>query len=268
MTSEDNTQAKQSGKFNPVREITLVLSFLTRLPVGAMAFNGRTLAQAAWAFPFAGLVVGGIGGGVLYGFAYMDWNAAIAVLLALALMTLVTGGLHEDGLADVADGFGGGNSREAKLEIMHDSRIGTYGVLALTFSVGIRGVALFDVQQSANALVVIVAAAVFSRAVLPGVMATMAHARSDGLSVTAGRPGVAGALIAIILGCGICFDVFYPDLLVPLVAMALAILGVALLCLIAKRQIGGQTGDVIGAAQQIAETLFLVAVALQIGNPL
>jgi len=262
MTSEDNT----TQKFNPVRDIALVLSFLTRLPVGSASFNGCTLAQAAWAFPFAGLVVGGIGGAVLYGFAFMGWSAGLAVLLAMALMALVTGGLHEDGLADVADGFGGGRDRVTKLAIMHDSRIGTYGVLALIFSVGIRAMALVEVQQSVNALVVVVAAAVFSRAMLPAMMAIQPHARDDGLSVIAGRPSAGGALLALIIGSGIVLDVFYPDFRVTLIAMGLAVAGVALLGIIAKRQINGQTGDVIGAAQQIAETLFLIAVALTAGS--
>ena len=100
------------------------------------------------------LVVGGMGGAVLYGFAFMGWSAGLAVLLAMALMALMTGGLHEDGLADVADGFGGGNDPATKLAIMHDSRIGTYGVLALIFSVGIRALALIEIQQSVNAFVV------------------------------------------------------------------------------------------------------------------
>ncbi|MBT4625472.1 MAG: adenosylcobinamide-GDP ribazoletransferase [Rhodospirillales bacterium] len=262
MASENNTEQK----FSPVRDIALVLSFLTRLPVGAASFNGRTLAQAAWAFPFAGLVVGGMGGAVLYGFAFMGWSAGLAVLLAMALMALMTGGLHEDGLADVADGFGGGNDPATKLAIMHDSRIGTYGVLALIFSVGIRALALIEIQQSVNAFVVLVAAAVFSRAILPAMMAIQPHARDDGLSVVAGRPSGGGALLAIIIGGGISFDVFYPDIVVTLIAMGLAASGVLLLGVIAKRQIGGQTGDVIGAAQQIAETLFLIAVALTAGS--
>ncbi len=272
-TEQNQTSETQSGQagvstgFNPVRDIALVLSFLTRLPVGAARFNGRTLADAAWAFPFAGLVVGGIGGGVLYGFAYMGWSPAIAVLLAMTLMALVTGGLHEDGLADVVDGFGGGHTRERKLEIMHDSHIGTYGVLALVFSVGIRAVALFQIQQSVNGLTVLVAAAVFSRSILPGVMTILPQARDDGLSVTAGRPGRRGAVIAFLLGCGITLDVFFPELLTPVCAMALALSGVAVLGMIARRQIGGQTGDVVGASQQIAETLFLVSIALFAGTP-
>lgn len=274
MASEDDPNHRPSGasndapgdKFNPVHDIALVLSFLTRLPVGTMPSNGRTLANAAWAFPVAGLVIGGFGGAVLYGFAYMGWNPTIGVLLALALMALVTGGLHEDGLADVADGFGGGHDRDRKLEIMHDSRIGTYGVLALVFSVGIRAAALIQIQQSANAMAVMVAAAVFSRALLPAVMTVLPHARDDGLSVIAGRPGRIGALISLVIGCGISIDVFFPDFNVSLTAMGLAFFGVAILGVIAKRQIGGQTGDVIGAAQQISEAVFLVVIALILGS--
>src|ERR1019366_4569859 len=106
---------------------------LTRLPVGW--FSGTQapagIADAVWAFPIAGAVVGGIGGGVFWGCSALGLPPAVAAVWTLVATLLVTGALHEDGLADTADGFGGGRTREQKLEIMRDSRIGSFGALAV-----------------------------------------------------------------------------------------------------------------------------------------
>ena len=119
--------------------MTASIAFCTRLPlVGATPIAGSTIAKAAWAFPIAGLVVG-IVGAVVYALAHRAgvpaWPAAA---LAVAATLLATGCLHEDGLADTADGFGGGKTREQKLDIMRDSRIGVYGVCALIMSLLLR----------------------------------------------------------------------------------------------------------------------------------
>ena len=102
---------------------------LTRLPVGWLATSAEParLADAVWAFPVVGAVVGAIGGAVFWVCARLGMPPAVAAVWTLASMLLVTGALHEDGLADTADGLGGGRTRERKLEIMRDSRIGTFG---------------------------------------------------------------------------------------------------------------------------------------------
>src|SRR5579862_1616236 len=109
-------------------ELIAALTFLTRLPTGRAAANAplSRLADTSWAFPLVGLVIGAIGG-IAYAIASaLALPALAAALIAIAATALVTGGLHEDGLADTADGFGGGATRELKLEIMRDSRIGTF----------------------------------------------------------------------------------------------------------------------------------------------
>ncbi len=253
------------------RDIALVITFLTRLSVPITGHANRPLASAAWAFPIAGILTGGVGGSVFYGAVLLGTPLLIAVTLGLAASTLLSGGLHEDGLADVTDGFGGGVTREKKLEIMHDSRIGAYGVLALIFSVVLRIAALVAIAQQAGmqaVFAVFPAAAVFSRGMLPAVMAVLPNARADGLSKGAGRPGVAGVIISLsfgVMGAVLPFHSSYQTVVISVLG---AVGAVFVLCLIAKRQIGGQTGDVIGAAQQIGEIAFLVVLSAALGESL
>ena len=114
------------------------LMFLTRLPVPAAARGDRPLMHTGWAFPLVGLLVGAFGGSALWLGAHSGIPLLASALIALALTAFVTGALHEDGLADLADGFGGGGTKERKIEIMRDSRVGSYGVLALVIVTGIK----------------------------------------------------------------------------------------------------------------------------------
>lgn len=214
------------------------------------------LSRAAWAFPLVGLIVGAIGGAALYGAAYLNVHPLACAFVGLAVMALVTGGLHEDGLADVADGFGGGNKTRV-LEIMRDSRIGSFGVLALVFGIGIRASALSGVPGPGLAWLTLIAAAVFSRAVLPIIMATMESARTDGLSRGAGRPTITVALIALGLGLIALFAILPMKL--AFIAIMLAIPLAGLIVLWAYRRLGGQTGDVLGAVQQVVEIAVIIA---------
>ena len=102
-------------------EMQVAVMLMTRLPAGRLSGAVPGLGQAAWAFPLAGLAVGGIVAGVFVTGAWLGWSAPVAAGVALVAGLLATGGLHEDGLGDVADGFGGGHTRSAKLEIMKDS---------------------------------------------------------------------------------------------------------------------------------------------------
>jgi adenosylcobinamide-GDP ribazoletransferase len=205
-----------------------------------------------------------VGGGVgILGFvAY--WIAAAlglpplaAALLALAATVLATGGLHEDGLADTADGFGGGRDPAEKLAIMRDSRSGAFGALALVFSVGLRAAALAAIADAGLVLPALVAAHAVGRGALPLVMRRLPPARADGLGAEAGRPGaeVAGAAAAIaVLVAFVCLGFW-----LGLAAIAFSVLGMALLAMLARRQIGGYTGDVLGAIEQGGEIIMLLA---------
>lgn len=251
---------QSNNSFSPVRDIRIATTFLTRIPVGwVQDMEVGDLSCAAWSFPIVGLVIGALGGAAVYGSAALDLHPLACAFIGLAVMALVTGGLHEDGLADVADGFGGGGDKTRILEIMRDSRIGSFGVLALVFGIGIRAAALSGVPGPGLAWLTLIAAAVFSRSALPMVMALMPAARSDGLSQSAGRPAMVGAVIALGLGV-IALFVLMPVKLV-FVAFMIAIPLAGLIVLWAYRRLGGQTGDVLGAVQQAIEMSVIIAAA-------
>ena len=240
-----------------VGEFSASIHFLTRLPLprheGAA---GANLAQAAWAFPLAGFVVGLIGAiayALAHKFVVFAWPAAA---LTVAATLLVTGALHEDGLADTADGFGGGDTREKKLAIMRDSRIGTYGVCALILSLLIRADAIASLTEIALVAPALIAAHVGARAVLPFVMFLLPAARSDGLAFAAGKPS--GMAVAIAAALGFLALLFCLGLAHALVALVVLAIVVSLLCWLATRQIGGQTGDVLGAVEQVSEIVILL----------
>ncbi|XSC42909.1 adenosylcobinamide-GDP ribazoletransferase [Bradyrhizobium sp. RDT10] len=204
----------------------------------------------------------GLTGAVVYSIAReVGLPPGPAAMLAVAATVLITGAMHEDGLADTADGLGGGRTRERKLEIMRDSRIGTYGGCALIVSLILRWSALAtiaDPQSVAAALLVAHAAA---RAGLPVFMWLIPPARSDGLSAGAGQPPWQSAAIAVGLAtaCLVC-GLGPSKATIGLILLSLAGL---ILARLATRQVGGQTGDILGAFEQIGEiAILLVAVAL------
>jgi len=184
-----------------------------------------------------------------------------ASVLALAATVLLTGAMHEDGLADTADGFGGGRTRERKLEIMRDSRIGTFGACALGLSLLLRWSAIAALEDSRSVAIALIVAHGAARATLPAFMSLVAPARGEGLSSDAGQPPPASVAIALGLGIVALAIGFGMSAMLKGVA-ALAAIGL-LLTRLAQRQIGGQTGDVLGALEQTAEaTLLLLATTL------
>jgi len=238
-----------------IADIRLAISFMTRLPVGETETD---LARASWAFPVAGLLVGCGGGGTFVVMSLLGTPSLVAALVALAAMSMLTGGLHEDGLADTADGFGGGTP-ERRLEIMRDSHIGAYGVLALIFSVGTRAAALSAIPEAGIGFTAIVAAAALSRGWLPGVMHILPLASENGLAALVGRPAQRTALFAIGLGAFICCISL--GLSAGIGAIVLSGLGITATVMLARRMIGGYNGDTLGATQQVAETIILVGIA-------
>jgi len=243
------------------RDCAVAGTFLTRLPfplIKGGAKKGR-LAAAARAFPFIGVVVGAIAGAALMAAAALGLHPLACALIGLAAAAWVTGALHEDGLADVADGLGGGDTVEKKLAIMRDSRIGAFGVLAVVFSVAIRAAVLGGVPGPGLAAAAMVAAAALSRGLLPVTMHLLKPVRKSGLGARAGAPDREGWIKAWLLGALIGFLLLGPwGGLMALMAGAAAAGFAAWLC---HRQIGGYTGDVLGAQQQAAEIAVLVAAA-------
>lgn len=245
--------------------LRVAAGFLTRLAVRANDpdedMPAIVLARAMPMFPFVGVGIGLVGGAVLLLLNWLSIPAPVAAIASLAALVWLTGALHEDGLADIADGFGGGADRDAKLAIMHDSRIGSYGVLALVVNFAIKATALGVVASESVwlAAAILVAAAAWSRALFAPLMRWLPAAREDGIGAGAGMPtsteswkglalGAAMALLFSLTGAG-------GGAIIALAAGGLAIFIVGWLAL---DHIGGYTGDVLGAGQQAAETTTLI----------
>ena len=235
-------------------ELATAVAFLTRLPVRLE--TPLALAAASRAFPLAGTLVGGIAAAVLALAHLAGIPPLVAALLAVGASIIVTGALHEDGLADSADGLFSGRSRERILEIFRDSRIGTFGALALILSIGLRTTALATLIDGAAALIAVHALA---RGWLPWLMRNDMPARADGLAAEAGQPAAEGTLWAAGLGFAVAVVALGPGpaILAAAVSAACA-LGVAAL---ARRRLGGYTGDTLGAAEQMAEIGALLALS-------
>jgi adenosylcobinamide-GDP ribazoletransferase len=245
-----------------VTDIRLAVSLCTRLPVGPPAQVGDgDVARASWAFPVAGLVVGLFAASVYWLASRISVPPLPASALTMAATILLTGAMHEDGLADMADGFGGGKTRENKLEIMRDSRIGTYGACALAISLMLRWSALVEIAEPRYVAIALISAHVAARAALPVFMSFVPPARTDGLSNGAGQPPRQSAAIALALGTICLFVSFGPSgAMIGLLMMAFVGL---LLAALSMKQIGGQTGDVLGALEQTSEaTVLLIATTL------
>ena len=240
------------------REFGASLAFCTRLPPLHDTPTGSSdIGRAAWAFPIAGIVIGVIGA-LVHGIARrLGLPALLAAALSVVATLLVTGCLHEDGLADTADGFGGGKTRERKLEIMRDSRIGTYGVCALVLSLLLRVGALASFPNAHLAVWVLIAAHGGARATMPALMFLLPPARSDGLSFSAGAPSVQSVGVAALIGFVILAICLHP--VRGVVTMIYLAIVVALIAWLSSRQIGGQTGDVCGALEQVSEIVILLA---------
>lgn len=239
-----------------MRGARAAVTFLTRLPAGRL--DAGDFAHAPGWFAAVGLLVGGAQA-VVFLLASAVWGAPLGAVCGLAAGILLTGALHEDGLADTFDGLGGGASRERALEIMRDSRIGSYGALALALVLAATMLALVQLGPAAPAA--LVAAATLSRALMAVMLRHGPYARAQGAGAgmtgaqgvtgalaTAGAAGVAMLLAALLLGAPALGGV------VGLVA------GAGVIWLWARRRLGGVTGDILGAAQQMGALGFLLGV--------
>lgn len=241
-----------------LRDLHLAFAFLTRLPLPPLGLlPAGSLARTMGAFPLVGAVVGLLGGGV-YAAAQTVLPPVLAALLAVAATVAVTGAMHEDGLADIADGFGGGGDRDRKLAIMKDSRVGSFGVVALTLGLALRVGALASLGSAAAALAGLIAAHSLARAAIPLTMQLLAPARETGLGAQAGQPTMRTAGIAATLAIVIAALALPPG--AALAAVAAAAVGTLATAWLAWRQIGGHTGDVLGAIEQAVETASLLAI--------
>ena len=261
-----------SSRFSSIRrptvnqwldDLRIAIAFLTRLPMphpdGA---RPESFARAQRLFPLVGAGIGAAVGLFCLLLRSIGVPDLAAAALTLGGAALLTGALHEDGLADVADGFGGGRDVAAKLEIMRDSRLGTYGALALVVSFASKLAALAALPDG---MVVqsLIAAHALGRGALPWIAISLPYARKDGLAANAGRPD--GAIAAVAAGIALLIAILALPLGSALLAAIAAGASALIMMQLARRQIGGQTGDVLGGAEQVAETAILVLLAARLG---
>jgi adenosylcobinamide-GDP ribazoletransferase len=248
-----------------VADVVANLAFFTRLPLGQAARGAPDFRRTGWAAPLAGAVIGASGAVVLAAARAASMSSLVAATLAVATQVLVTGALHEDGLADVADGFGGGRDRDAKLAILRDSRIGTYGAVALVLGLILRVAAVASLTHPSAAYggAALALAGATARGAALGPLVWLPPARPDGAGARAAsglsslRPAAATlAALALVLGLvelGVVRALF---------ALVVAAAVTRLFTEVARRHIGGQTGDVCGAAAALAEAATLLALLI------
>jgi len=236
-----------------LRGFAAAVSFLTRIPVGRwIELDGADVARGGALFPLVGAGIGTVVGGIAQA-AGGTLTAPVAALLGVAAGTVLTGVLHLDALADTADALGA-TTRERALEIMRDHSVGAFAAVALVLDLGIKAAALAALVGHHDALRAAVCAAASARAVPVVLSVSLPYARpADGLGRVLGGTGRLRALVAIAIAVAVC-ALLHASLLLAVVA------GIAVACGLAARQwLGGVTGDVLGAAAELAETGALVA---------
>jgi adenosylcobinamide-GDP ribazoletransferase len=241
-------------------DLRICLLFSTRLPIPhSMPVAGADIARASWALPLIGMLIGLIGAAAYWIAFELGLPALVCAALALVATLAATGCLHEDGLADAADGLFGGRDREERLAIMRDSRIGSYGACALTISLILRTGALAGLAGPAAVALALIGSHAGARAMMPPFLQLVPAARADGLAAGAGRPPQPRAALATLLGIIAVIAALGTRrgllALLPLIALFVAM---RRLCL---RLIGGQTGDAAGALEQLSEVLILLTAA-------
>ncbi len=252
-----------------IDDVARSVAFLSRIRVPQRHFAGHDgrLSATVRAFPVAAVLIV-LPAAVLLGMLRMlDTAPLFCAFVVLAVQTLLTGALHEDGLSDAADGLGGGRDRESALAIMKDSRVGSYGVAALIFSFGLRASALAAIMPSLSpvpAALALLAVAACSRAAMVWHWDTLPAAKRDGVAATAGTPETAAVQVALASGATLAILFLLPGVsLLGIASVALAVCAAVFAFTdIVRDKIGGHTGDTIGASEQLAEIAALGALAL------
>lgn len=235
----------------------LAVQFLTRIPVATdQLYTPDRLEATTRYYPLVGLFVGAVCA-IIFWACQLVFPTSIALIFAIAIGLLLTGGFHEDGLADTFDGIGGGLSRTTALEIMKDSRLGTYGTLALILAFALKFTALHALPALWVVAALVVAHAV-SRLSSILVIATSAYARDDGKAKpVAGGMSRTGLAVATMTSLLVLFATIWvlpmPAILAGLAGLATGHIGMRLFF---ERKLGGYTGDTLGAVQQASEIGF------------
>ena len=241
------------------RELAAVraaLMFFTRVPVPSARHNPEDLQRAAAWFPLVGWLVGAVAAGVWWATVQV-WPPTVASGLSLVATLILTGAFHEDGFADVCDGFGGGYSKERVLEIMRDSRVGAFGAIGVVVMLGLKWQAVAALPVTMGAAVLFAGHAV-SRAAAVSLMTVLPYVREEAGKAKPLATELSGGRLVVALACGLA-----PLALLP-ARCAWSVAGVAAAWLLLarwfNRRIGGYTGDCLGGAQQVTEGVFYLSV--------
>ncbi len=239
------------------RDIGTALTLLARFPIPLILQTPTRFDRVAWAYPLAGSVIGLLAGGILWLALAVGIPPSLSAAICLGTMAMLTGALHEDGFADCADGLGGGHTKERRLEIMKDSRIGAFGTVALVLNILTRWSALTALAAVMPVAAVVVVATA-ARLPMTVAMLLMPHARTNGLAARAGKPAPIQVLAAIL--CATVIGLIFVGWIGIWVVFA-ALLAAVPLGLMAQSKIGGMTGDVLGGIEQSAEIAVLILLA-------
>ncbi len=247
------------------RLFLIALQFLTRIPLKRIdPLPDDWLPRSAKYMPLVGALIGLMTGAVVLISTFI-FSWPVPIIIGLTFAILLTGALHEDGLADTVDAFGGGASRERCLEIMKDSRIGTYGTLALIATLALKATALAQID-AVSAVRILIAA--YSGARLAAILglALLPYAGGENVKVSRAPSDMTGSEIAVAIATGLILGLLVLSPIVFLASTVLAGVTASVIAWIARRKIGGYTGDVLGAIEQIYEMAFVVfAVAILAG---
>jgi adenosylcobinamide-GDP ribazoletransferase len=247
-------------------DILAAFMLLTRFPVNWEKVSPNTepnINRSLWAYPIVGLVISIVGAVVYWVSTMLLLPQFSCVILSLTAMILSTGAFHEDGLADVVDGFGGGLTVDKKLEIMRDSQIGTYGGLALIISILLK-VSLLSSFNTEQVIIALIVGAMLSRVMIIIALRILPAARKNSLSVTAGKPSWNSLSVALMIA--FLFAFLFLTLKVTIITFIVATLTTGGLCRIAYKQVGGVSGDILGAVQQISEIAIFITLAMLWGS--
>jgi len=243
-----------------LQQFLLAAQFLTRIPVGRwITFRAENLPQSAKYFPLIGALIGAASA-LVFAACARTLPGSLAILFSMLATVLLTGALHEDGLADTADGLGG-STRERALEIMRDSRLGTFGAVALWFSLTLKFALLQWLDTRGFPLWRVLAATpLLSRCAAVALLATCENARAS--SATSGA--FTGKVSLETLGISVAYTLLLSALLLRQSAFSCALavfFSVVLLRRLFLQRLGGITGDCLGAAIQISELAVLFALS-------
>jgi adenosylcobinamide-GDP ribazoletransferase len=252
MTATDMLRAR-------LGELAAAFGLLTRLPAGRLSLAPAAPRDAVWAYPLVGACLGALGALVYWLLHGVGCTPALAALWAFCAMLLATGALHEDGLADLADGLAGGTS-EQRLAIMRDHRIGAYGVVSLLLGLGIQVASIAALAAPSAVAASLIAACAAGRLASVLLLTGLTPARDDGMGFSVGRTGKGPAAAAIAAAFVIAW------LVLSFTAALLMLLSAAIVALAlgadARARLGGQTGDVLGAAVVICQALALTLLVM------